>query len=144
MDKKRFDFIGKNLASTFAWGRFQEAITILMAADTLNISNEELIAYKYQRIEDGKQSAMEYDKILKEDYEEFSKLMRVCPDCGGPLAIREIKIPVGHKNVHGHKSHWFCIAESCLFEEYSTEEIATELKVYGLKLDENGKLRKIE
>ena len=74
-------------------------------------------------------------KVQEENREklrnEWIKIAKRCPNCGGPLYLKEIAIPKGRKNVYGYRSLWFCSNDNCIYEKYNMEEVKNIVK--GLK-----------
>lgn len=57
----------------------------------------------------------------KAEMEKWNKDARKCPICMRPLALKKITIPKGKGNINGYTCLWYCQEESCVFEEYITE-----------------------
>lgn len=75
----------------------------------------------------------EYQGYLKGTSERssFRRIRRKCPRCKSLLGIRGIQVKKGKANVHGYKSHWFCLNEKCLWEEYSKKDLVHSIREYG-------------
>lgn len=118
MEIKRFEEIKKN-TEVFGFGKLQDLMTLYVVLRKEKISLRELEDYlKYkQRVE--KQREEEASRSLKEVSERWNRNAKRCPLCNRVLNLRPITEPVGRLNVQGYKSHWYCLTEDCIYEEYS-------------------------
>jgi len=104
----------------------QTVVTVKTVMDREGISFKDLEDYLKvltRRIKDyNRKQAKAYKKRVEEferQKEEWKKRTDRCPVCGEPLMLTRVRAPKGSGNVHGYRSVWYCIGESCTYEKYS-------------------------
>ena len=104
---------------------FNETIQLLIHCKRRGISSRELLKFWTQSEE--RRKALMAERI---------SYKRNCPKCGNSrVALTSVREPKGKANVHGWKSYWCCLNDSCNWEEFSLSEIKEEAKKYSKEVE---------
>lgn len=118
MEKERFEEIEKK-TDVFGFGKLQGLITLYALLKKEKISLKELQEYLKQKRTLNIAKEDEQRMAFKEAEELWEANAKRCPECGRALMLRPVSHLQGKSNIQGHQSHWYCIAEDCIHEEYS-------------------------
>lgn len=108
--------------AVFGFGGLQNLVTLFDLLEKENISIGDVRNYVVSTVRRTEEKEATFQRMRKKQEERWTKGTRRCPTCMRPLALRAINIPKGKANREGHTCHWFCIEETCNFEEYTKED----------------------
>jgi hypothetical protein len=70
-------------------------------------------------------------------------MLPICPECGSKMMLRNVTRPKGPSNIHGWKSCFECMGETCANEKYTVKRPEDVIKIMSSKYTE-GKDTKLE
>ncbi len=126
----------RKILDAFGFGLLQDAVNMLTSLEKRGVPEgdvrEVIMEYVQDKKNEHQEVASDQQKDLAEQQKDYASKAPQCPSCHAPLMIRPINAEKGIKNTKGYKSEWYCIAEDCVYERYSTDDITTELSKHKI------------
>jgi hypothetical protein len=86
----------------------------------------------------------ELEAIRAKHKDDLEKMLPVCSECGGKMLLRGVNRPKGPSNIHGWKSCFECMSETCVNEKYTTKRPEDVIKLMESKYKEGTNTKLID